>query len=32
MYENTLLHNDKDLSTTRLFYKSVPDDKYGNTQ
>ena len=23
----TLLHKDKDLSTIRLFYKSVPDDK-----
>ena len=22
----------KDLSTSRLFYKSVPDDKHGNTQ
>ena len=29
---NFLLHKDKDLSTSRLFYKSVPDDKHGNTQ
>ena len=28
----TLLHKDKDLSTIRLFYKSVPDDKHSNTQ
>ena len=26
--ENTLLHKDKDLSTSRLFYKSVTDDKH----
>ena len=25
--DNTLLHKDKDLSTSWLFYKSVPDDK-----
>ena len=30
--DNTLLHKDKDLSTSRLFYKSVPDDKHSNTQ
>ena len=30
--ENTLLHKDKDLSTSRLFYKSVSDDKHSNTQ
>ena len=30
--ENTLLHKDKDLSSSRLFYKSVPDDKPSNTQ
>ena len=31
--ENTLLHKDKNLSTSRFFfYKSVPDDKHGNTQ
>ena len=31
--EKTLLHKDKDLSTSRLFfYKSVPDDKHRNTQ
>ena len=30
--KNTLLHKDKDLSTSRLFYKSVPGDKHGNTQ
>ena len=29
--DNTLLHRDKDLSTCRLFFKSVPDDKHGNT-
>ena len=31
-YDNTLLHRDKDLSTCRLFCKSVPDDKHSNTQ
>ena len=30
--DNTLLHKDKDLSTSRLFSKSVPDDKHSNTQ
>ena len=33
--ENTLLHKDKDLSTIGffvLFYKSVPDNKHGNTK
>ena len=30
--DNTLLHRDKDLSTCRLFFKSVPDDKHSNTQ
>ena len=30
--ENTLLHKDKDLSTIRLFCRSVPDDKHSNTQ
>ena len=30
--ENTLLHKDKDLSASQLFYKSVPDDKYSNIQ
>ena len=30
--KNTLLHKDKDLSTSRLFYKTVPDDKHSNTQ
>ena len=30
--DNTLLHMDKDLSTCRLFCKSVPDDKHSNTQ
>ena len=31
--EKTLLHKDKDLSTSWLFfYKSVPDDKHRNTQ
>ena len=29
---NTLLHKDKDLSTSRLFHKSVADDKHSNTQ
>ena len=28
--DNTLLHRDKDLSTCRLFCKSVPDDKHSN--
>ena len=32
MIHNILLHKDKDLSTSRLFYKSVPDDKHSNTQ
>ena len=34
--DNTLLHKDKDLSTSwpffLFFYKSVPDDKNCNTQ
>ena len=30
--KNILLHKDKGLSTSRLFYRSVPDDKRGNTQ
>ena len=30
--DNTLLHKDKDLSTSRLFYKSIPDDKHSNTR
>ena len=30
--ESTLLQKNKDLSTSRLFHKSVPDDKHGNTQ
>ena len=30
--ESNLLHKDKGLSTSRLFYKSVPDDKHSNTQ
>ena len=30
--DNTLLHRDKDLSTCRLFCKSVTDDKHSNTQ
>ena len=30
--DNTLLHRDKDLSTSRLFCISVPDDKHSNTQ
>ena len=30
--DNTWLHRDKDLSTSRLFCKSVPDDKHSNTQ
>ena len=29
--ENTLLHEDKDLGTSRLFSKSVPGDKHSNT-
>ena len=29
---NSLLHMCKDLSTSRLFYKSVPDDKHSNNQ
>ena len=28
---NTLLHKNKDLNTSRLFYKSVPDNKHSNT-
>ena len=27
-----ILHMDQNLSTSRLFYKSVPDDKNNNTQ
>ena len=30
--ENTLLHKDNDLSTNRLFRKSVPDDKHSNAR
>ena len=30
--DNTFLCKDKDLSTSRLFYRSVPDDKCSNTQ
>ena len=30
--DSTLIHKDKDLSTSRLFYESVPDDKHSNTQ
>ena len=30
--DNTLLHRDKDLSTCRLFFQSVPDDNHSNTQ
>ena len=30
--DNTLLHKHKDLSTSRLFYESVPDDEHSNTQ
>ena len=30
--DNTLSHKDKYLSTSRLFCKSVPDDKHSNTQ
>ena len=30
--DNTLLHKDKDLSTSQLFCKSVPDYKHSNTQ
>ena len=30
--DNTLLHKDKDLNTSQLFYKSVPYDKHSNTQ
>ena len=26
------LHKDKDISTVRLYYSSVPDDKDSNTQ
>ena len=32
MIHNILLHKDKDLSTSQLFYKSVPDDKHSDTQ
>ena len=28
--DDTLLLKDRDLSTGRLVYKSVPDDKYNN--
>ena len=30
--DNTLLHMDKELSTSWLFYKSVPNDKHSSTQ
>ena len=30
--EDTLLHKDKDLSTSRLFYKCVTNDKNSNTK
>ena len=30
--DNTLLHKDKDLSTSRLFHKSVPRAKHSNAQ
>ena len=30
--DNTLLHKNTDLSTSQLFYRSVPDDKHSNTQ
>ena len=30
--DNTLLYKDKYLSTSRLFYKYIPDDKPRNTQ
>ena len=30
--DNTLLLEDKDLSSSGLFYKSVPDNKHSNTQ
>ena len=30
--ESILLHKDKDLSTSQLFNKSVPDGKHSNTQ
>ena len=30
--DNTLLHKDKDLSTSWLFCRSVPDDKHSHTQ
>ena len=30
--ESTLLHKDKELSTSQLFYKFVLDDKHSNTQ
>ena len=30
--DDTLLHKDKDLSKSRLFYKSVHDDKHSNIQ
>ena len=30
--DDTLLHKYEDLSTSRLFCKSVPDDKHSNTQ
>ena len=29
---NTLLHKNKDLNTSRPFYKSVPDYEHSNTQ
>ena len=30
--DNTVLHKDKDLRISRLFYKSIPDDKHSNIQ
>ena len=30
--EKRILHKDKMLSTSRLFYKLVPDEKHSNTQ
>ena len=30
--DNTLLHRDKDLSTCRLFCKSVPDDNHSKRE
>ena len=30
--DNTVLHKDKDLTTSRFFYRSVPNGKHSNTQ